>query len=55
VLLIIIIIIILLNCKWGFTRWQWYYNKIQGFYLVLTIGSQMAVRSAVRTGCALLT
>jgi hypothetical protein len=23
----IIIIIIYLNCKWVFTRWQWYYNK----------------------------
>jgi hypothetical protein len=21
--------IIYLNCKWGFTRWQWYYNKAQ--------------------------
>jgi hypothetical protein len=25
----IIIIIIYLNCKWVFTRWQWYYNKTQ--------------------------
>jgi hypothetical protein len=25
----IIIIIIYLNCKWGFTWWQWYYNKTQ--------------------------
>jgi hypothetical protein len=24
-----VIIIIKLNCKWVFTRWQWYYNKIQ--------------------------
>jgi hypothetical protein len=26
---IIIIIITYFNCKWGFTRWQWYYNKTQ--------------------------
>jgi hypothetical protein len=23
----IIIIIIIINCKWVFTRWQWYNNK----------------------------
>jgi hypothetical protein len=26
---IIIIILFYLNYKWVFTRWQWYYNKIQ--------------------------
>jgi hypothetical protein len=25
--IIIIIIIIIINCKWVFTRWQWYNNK----------------------------
>jgi hypothetical protein len=25
----IIIVIIYFNCKWVFTRWQWYYNKAQ--------------------------
>jgi hypothetical protein len=29
IIIIIIIIIIELNCKWIFTRWQWYYNKTQ--------------------------
>jgi hypothetical protein len=27
VIIIIIIIIIIINCKWVFTRWQWYNNK----------------------------
>jgi glucan phosphoethanolaminetransferase (alkaline phosphatase superfamily) len=27
--IIIIIIIIYFNCKWVFTRWQWYYNETQ--------------------------
>jgi uncharacterized integral membrane protein len=26
-IIIIIIIIIIINCKWVFTRWQWYNNK----------------------------
>jgi hypothetical protein len=25
----LVIIIIYFNCKWVFTRWQWYYNKTQ--------------------------
>jgi hypothetical protein len=29
IIIIIIIIIINLNCKWGFTRCQWHYNKTQ--------------------------
>jgi hypothetical protein len=28
-LLLLIIIIIYFNCKYVFTRWQWYYNKTQ--------------------------
>jgi ABC-type nickel/cobalt efflux system permease component RcnA len=26
---LVLIFIIILNCKWVFTRWQWYYNKTQ--------------------------
>jgi hypothetical protein len=29
IIVIIIIIIINLNCKWGFSWWQWYYNMTQ--------------------------
>ena len=24
---ITVIIIIIINCKWVYTRWQWYYNR----------------------------
>jgi hypothetical protein len=27
IIIIIILIIVIINCKWVFTRWQWYNNK----------------------------